>query len=145
MGGQTYATSTTDNAGNTYLGSNTVNKVVYYDRTRDSSPEVQVNLGIDPNWYNGVTLAVAQTSNNFSQNDTNYSQKVNPNLSTSYNGSLVAVTSTYASSAKTIYMRVLSQTDSTVTVYWTDGTNNSATAGQAFTFGASTALSVTGT
>lgn len=117
-GGQTMATSTTDNAGNTYLGSNTVNKVFYYDRNRDSNPQVQVELGIDPNWYNGVTLSVATTSANFSQNTTIVK---NPSLSTVYNGSLVKVTGTYASNAKTIYITINGNGNSFA---WTDYNGN---------------------
>ena len=48
-GGQTYNTATADNDAQNYLGADTVNDIYYYDRTRDSSPEVQVELGIDPN------------------------------------------------------------------------------------------------
>lgn len=137
IGGQTYATSTTDNAGNTYLGSNTVNKVFYYDRTRDSTPAVQVNLGIDPNWYNGVALSVATTSAQFSQNTTIVN---NPSLSTIYNGSLLKVTGTYTTQAvtRTIYVTIKSPT----TFDWTDYNGNSAT-GVTMTPG--TAQSLSGT
>ncbi len=140
MNGQTYSTATTDNAGNTYLGSNTVNKVFYYDRTKDSTPATLVNLGIDPNWYNGSTLSVATSSATFSQNDTNYSQTVNPNLSTTYNGSALKVTGTYATAAaaRTIYITIKSPT----TFDWTDYNGNSAT-GTTITPG--TAQTLTGT
>ncbi len=144
VGGQTYATSTTDNAGNTYLGSNTVNKTFYYDRTvgagssrpGDSSPAVQVELGIDPNWYNGVTLAVATSSAQFSQNTTIVK---NPSLSTSYNGSLVKVTGTYTSNAKTIYITIKSPT----TFDWTDYNGQAAT-GVTMTPGTAQVLGGTG-
>jgi len=125
VNGQTYATSTTDNNALTYLGSNTVNKIAYYDRTRDSSAAVQVNLGIDPNWYNGVTLSVASTSSTFSQNDTNPNQQVNPNLSTSYNGSVLLVSgqmsTSLANPAKTVFVTVKSTTANTITFDWSDG------------------------
>ena len=137
MGGQTMSAATTDNAGNTYLGSSTVNKVFYYDRTKDSIPQVQVELGIDPNWYNGVTLAVATTSAQFSQNST--VPKNNPNLSTSYNGSLIKVTGTYASNAKTIYITIASPT----TFNWTDYNGQAATA-VTITPGVAQALGTTG-
>ncbi|TRZ50089.1 hypothetical protein D4S03_07305, partial [bacterium] len=122
IGGQTLSTSTTDNAGNTYLGSNTVNKTILYDRTRDPTPQVQVELGIDPNWYNGVTLSVATTSTQFSQNTTIVK---NPSLSTTYDGSAVKVTGSYTTQAasKTIYVTIKSPT----TFDWTDYNGNSAT------------------
>ena len=139
IGGQTYQTSatTTDNAGNGYLGSNTVNKIFYYDRTRDSNPQVQVELGVDPNWYNGVTLSVATSSAQFSQNEV-IAQK-NPNLSTSYNGSLLKVTGNYASNAKTIYITIKSPT----TFDWTDYNGQAAT-GVTMTPGTAQALGTTG-
>ncbi|KKU32270.1 MAG: hypothetical protein UX47_C0015G0005 [Candidatus Collierbacteria bacterium GW2011_GWA2_46_26] len=150
IGGQTLATSTTDNAGNTYLGSNTVNKVFYYDRTSpgvspgspgvgrvgDSSPQVQVELGIDPNWYNGVTLSVATTSAQFSQNST--ITKPNPNLSTSYNGSLIKVTGT-DTTPRTIYITIKSPT----TFDWTNYQGDSAT-GVTITPGTAQTLGTTG-
>lgn len=123
LGGQTYNTTNTDSAGNAYLGSNTVNKVFFYDRNKDSIPQVQVELGIDPNWYNGVTLSVATTSAQFSQNDTANLIHKNPNLSTTYNGSLVKATGTYSSNAQTIYITIKSPT----TFDWTDYNGNSAT------------------
>src|SRR3989344_4391665 len=135
MGGQTLATSTTDNAGNTYLGSNTVNKTFLYDRTRDSSPQVQVELGIDPNWYNGVTLSVATSSAQFSQNSVIVK---NPNLSATYNGSAIKVTGNYTSNARTIYLTIKSPT----TFDWTDYNGNAAT-GTTITPG--TAQTLTGT
>src|SRR3989344_4356914 len=139
MGGQTMSAATTDNAGNTYLGSTTVNKTAYYDRTRDSSRATLINLGIDPNWYNGVTLAVATTSAAFSQNDTNYSQTINPNLSTTYNGSLLQVTGTYARNAKTIYITIKSPT----TFDWTDYYGQAVT-GVTMTPGTAQTLGTTG-
>ncbi|HCR92557.1 MAG TPA: hypothetical protein DIU47_01195, partial [Candidatus Pacebacteria bacterium] len=137
IGGQTMSAATTDNAGNTYLGSSTVNKTVYYDRTRDSSAQVQVELGIDPNWYNGVTLAVATTSASFSQNSTIWTP--NPNLSSTYNGSLLQASGTYASNAKTIYVTIKSPT----TFDWTNYNGNSAT-GVTVTPGTSQSLAGTG-
>ena len=136
MGGQTLATSTTDNDGQTYLGSNTVNDQYYYDRTKDSSPAVQVELGIDPNWYNGVTLSVATTSAQMSQNET-VPQK-NPNLSTSYNGSLIKVTGTDAT-PRTIFITIKSPT----TFDWTNYQGD-AVAGVTMTPGTAQALGTTG-
>ena len=49
-----YTTSATDANGNTLLGSNTVNDTQAYDTTQDSSAATQQQLGIDPNWTNGV-------------------------------------------------------------------------------------------
>jgi len=118
FGGQTLATSTTDNYGNTYLGSNTVNDIYFYDRThRDSTPEVQAELGVDPNWYNGVTLTVRSDS-------TAPSTRINSNLSTTYNGSLLNVTGTYSSSPSTIYITIKTPT----TFDWTDNAGAGSTA-----------------
>ena len=148
LGGQTLATSTTDNDGQTYLGSNTVNKTFYYDRTvgatlavaHDSSPAVQVELGLDPNWYNGVTLSVATTSAQFSQSSTVPSgvEGKNPNLSTSYNGSLIKATGT-DSTPRTIYITIKSPT----TFDWTNY-NGQATTGVTITPGTAQALGTTG-
>jgi hypothetical protein len=121
MGGQTLSTGETDNDGQTYLGSNTVNDIYYYDRSKDSVPEVLVELGIDPNWYNGVTLSVATTSANYSQNGTLADK--NPNLTTSYNGSLIKATGT-DSTPRTIYITIKSPT----TFDWTNYQGDSATA-----------------
>jgi site-specific recombinase XerD len=121
MGGQTYSTSTTDNDGQTYLGSNIINDIYYYDRSKDSSPDVQVELGIDPNWYNGVTLSVATSSANYSQNGTIADK--NPNLTTTYNGSLIKATGT-DSTPRTIYITIKSPT----TFDWTNYQGDAATA-----------------
>ena len=135
-GGQTYNSSTTDNDGQTYLGSNTVNDIYYYDRNRDSSPEVQVELGIDPNWYNGVTLSVATTSAQYSQSGTLVDK--NPNLTTSYNGSLIKVTGT-DTSPRTIYITIKSST----TFDWTNYAGDSST-GVTITPGVAQTLGSTG-
>jgi Concanavalin A-like lectin/glucanases superfamily len=51
-----YSTSTKDADGNSYLANtNTVADTFAYDTAKDSSPDVQQQLGIDPNWKNGVT------------------------------------------------------------------------------------------
>lgn len=140
MGGQTYDSSTSDNDGQTYLGGNTVNDQYYYDRSRDSSPEVLVELGIDPNWYNGVTLSVATSSATYPQTGTLADK--NPNLTTSYNGSLIKATGT-DSDPRTIYITIKSPT----TFDWTNYAGDSATEvtitpGTAQTLG-STGVSVT--
>lgn len=136
MGGQTYSTSTTDNDGQTYLGSNTVNDMYYYDRAKDSVPEVLVELGIDPNWYNGVTLSVATSSASYSQNGTLADK--NPNLTTSYNGSLIKATGT-DTTPRTIYITIKSPT----TFDWTNYQGDSAT-GVTITPGTAQALGSTG-
>ncbi len=120
-GGQTLSTSTSDNDGNTYLSSNNVNDIYYYDRSKDSTPEVLVELGIDPNWYNGVTLSVATSSASFSQSST--VPENNPNLSTTYNGSLIKASGRYSSGGQTIYITIKSPT----TYDWTDYNGESAT------------------
>jgi site-specific recombinase XerD len=140
MGGQTYSTSTTDNDGQTYLGSNTVNDIYYYDRSKDSSPDVQVELGIDPNWYNGVTLSVATSSANYSQNGTIADK--NPNLTTTYNGSLIKVTGT-DTTPRTIYITIKSPTSFDWTNYQGDAaTGVTITPGTTQTLG-DTGVSVT--
>jgi cytoskeletal protein CcmA (bactofilin family) len=135
-GGQTYNTATNDNDGQAYLGSNTVNDIYYYDRTRDSSPDVQVELGIDPNWYNGVTLSVATSSASYSQNGTLADK--NPNLTTSYNGGLIKVTGT-DSTPRTIFITIKSPT----TFDWTNYQGDAAT-GVTITPGTAQALGATG-
>jgi hypothetical protein len=50
-----YTSSSTDADGNTHLASNTVNDTTLYDTSQDSSPDTQQQLGIDPNWQNGIT------------------------------------------------------------------------------------------
>lgn len=50
-----YSTTATDADGNTLLGSDAVNKTQLYERSTDSSPESQQQMGIDPNWANGVS------------------------------------------------------------------------------------------
>ncbi len=137
MNSQTYDSSATDNAGNTYLGANTTTDIFYYDRTLDSSPDILTKLGIDPNWYNGVTLAqVATNSAYYAGNSTFFDN--NPNLTTSYNGSLLKVTGT-RSTAKTIFVTIKTPT----TFDWTDYVGNSAS-GVTMTFGTAQQLGATG-
>ena len=50
-----YTTSSLDADGNDHLGSNTVNKTALYDTSKDSSAATRQQLGVDPNWQNGVT------------------------------------------------------------------------------------------
>jgi len=50
-----YTSSAVDGDGNTLLSSNTVNDTQTYDTSQDSSPATQQQLGVDPNWTNGVT------------------------------------------------------------------------------------------
>ncbi len=136
MGGQTYNTATNDNDGQAYLGSNTVNDIYYYDRSKDSTPEVLVELGIDPNWYNGVTLSVATGSAQYSQAGTLADK--NPNLTTSYNGSLIKATGT-DSTPRTIFITIKSPT----TFDWTNYQGDSAT-GVTITPGTAQTLGSTG-
>lgn len=136
IGGQTLSTSTTDNDTHTYLGSNTVTDMYYYDRSKDSTPEVLVELGIDPNWYNGVTLSVATTSAQYSQTGTIATK--NPNLTTSYNGSLIKASGT-DSTPRTIYITIKSPT----TFDWTNYQGDAAT-GVTITPGTAQTLGSTG-
>lgn len=50
-----YTTSTTDADGVAHLGSNVTNDTFYYDTTKDSDPATQQQLGVDPNWRQGIT------------------------------------------------------------------------------------------
>ncbi|MBP9702489.1 tail fiber domain-containing protein [Candidatus Woesebacteria bacterium] len=136
VGGQTLSTGETDNDGQAYLGSNTVNDMYYYDRAKDSVPEVLVELGIDPNWYNGVTLSVATGSASYSQSGTLADK--NPNLTTTYNGSLIKATGT-DSTPRTIFITIKSPT----TFDWTNYEGDSATA-VTITPGTAQALGSTG-
>ncbi|MFZ3301207.1 MAG: LamG-like jellyroll fold domain-containing protein [Microgenomates group bacterium] len=99
IGGQTMNNANTDNDGQEYLIQNAVKDIQYYDRSKDSTPEVLVELGIDPNWYNGVTLSVATSSATYAQSGTIADK--NPNLTTSYNGSLIKASGVEASQAFT--------------------------------------------
>ena len=97
-GGDTINGSALDIDGNRYLGSSsaTVEAAYYYDRSQtgeqgqDSSPEVLSDIGVDPNWYKGVSLQTACTTNCLA----------NSNLSPDYNGSLFKVTGTYGVSSE---------------------------------------------
>jgi|GEM_PF-3084303 len=50
-----YTSSASDADGNNLLSSNTVNDTQTYDTSQDSSTTTQQQLGVDPNWSNGVT------------------------------------------------------------------------------------------
>ena len=147
IGGQTMSSSTTDNYGSYYLGGSSVNKVYYYDRTQsgkegqDSIPQVLVELGIDPNWYNGVTLTIGASSSPSGFSQAELITRNNPNLSTTYNGSLVKTTGTYTSesAARSIYLTITTPS----TFNWNDYNGNSAT-GVSMTFGSDQALGSTG-
>ncbi|MBP9817444.1 tail fiber domain-containing protein, partial [Candidatus Shapirobacteria bacterium] len=144
MGGQILSSGTSDTDNHVFLGGGTINSTFYYDRNiSDSKPNVQVELGIDPNWYNGVTLTVGASGSYlqqaFSQNST-IPQK-NPNLTTSYNGSLIKVSGTYGvgtTNARTIYITM----KGTTTFDWTDNNGNSQTG---TTFVAGVGRTLTGT
>jgi Concanavalin A-like lectin/glucanases superfamily len=99
-GGIALNATNTDTSGNTYLGGADANDVYYYDRTspkssteagRDSSPQTLVDLGVDPNWFNGVTLTNATSSGQLATAPP-------ANLSTSYNGGLIKVSGRYTAS-----------------------------------------------
>ena len=95
-GGENITGSTLDSIGSRYFGSSTATLLLskYYDRTQsglqdqDSTPETLVDLGIDPNWYNGISL---QTTTN---------------LSTSYNGGLFNVSGTYGTGSEHGYIDI---------------------------------------
>lgn len=122
-GNQTLNSSTTDTAGNNYLGTNVVTDSYYYELSEDSSPEVQVELGIDPNWNNGVVLL----------------SSAGKNLSTTYNGSLIKAIGRYSSNPRPILITITSP----FTFNWTDNNGNSAS-GVTITPGVSQVLGSTG-
>ncbi|UCD07911.1 MAG: hypothetical protein JSW41_03025, partial [Candidatus Aenigmatarchaeota archaeon] len=117
-GGQSLTSSVTDSSGNNLLGANTVNDVYYYDRSqinqensnpgRDSTPATLVDLGIDPNWFNGVTLTATDSAVTHSR------------LSTTYNGSLITTSSRYASGEEdgSIIITIKNNTPTHVTFDW---------------------------
>jgi hypothetical protein len=135
-------TGDTDILGNYYYGSSSsvYSKSIYYDRTQsgeqgqDSTPEVLVDLGIDPNWFNGVTLESNCTVN----------CSVNSNLSTTYNGGLFDISGTYGVSSEhgSLLIDVVGNTASGITanIHSTDGSCSvsgaSLTYEQAYTFNA---------
>ena len=116
-GGATLNATNTDSAGNTFLGAADANDVYYYDRTqgssssgvgpdspeviRDSSIATQVDLGIDPYWYNGVSL-ITPTQN----------------LTQWYNGGLIEVDNTITTEDGYIDIEIVSQTATTLTFNW---------------------------
>ncbi len=128
-GGLTIDGTTTDIAANRYLGSSTATLLVskYYDRTQtglqdqDSTPETLVDLGIDPNWYNGVSLQTAT------------------NLSPSYNGSLITVSGLYGTGSEHGYidLTVTGTTVSGLTANITSSDGSCTATGASLTFGSS--------
>jgi hypothetical protein len=50
-----YSTDSRDADNNAHLASNTVNDTTLYDTSQDSSADTQQQLGVDPNWANGIT------------------------------------------------------------------------------------------
>jgi len=121
-GGETLNATNTDSAGNTYLGAADANDVYYYDRTqsgeqgRDSTPATLVDLGIDPYWYNGISLVNPATGSGTLAN--------NPpgNLTQWYNGGLIEVDNTITTEDGYIDIEIVSQTNSTLTFNWRTST-----------------------
>ena len=100
IGGQQYLQTTTDNYGNTLLGSTAITDIMFYDRKiTDSVDSTKISMGVDPNWYNGVTLTTKDAT-------TNPAGSVNTNLSSTYNGSLLSVRGTYTTNPATIYITI---------------------------------------
>ena len=137
-GGRTLSNTNTDTAGNSYLGANDANDVYYYDRTQDgetghdSTPSVLVNLGTDPNWYNGVTLITDCSGGNCGSKT---------NLSTTYNGSLIKATGTYNTEDGYIDIEIVSTSTSTITYNWdTSGSSYGGETGATATFGVADSL-----
>lgn len=50
-----YTATSLDADGNTHLASDTVNDTFFYDTATDSDAATQQQLGVDPNWRNGIT------------------------------------------------------------------------------------------
>ncbi len=125
-GGITIDSSMLDIAGNRYLGSATATLLTskYYDRTQsglqdqDSTPETLVDVGVDPNWYKGVSL---QTTSN---------------LTTSYNGSLIGVSGVYGTGSEHGYIDLTitgtTTTGITANIVSSDGTCTASGANLAF-------------
>jgi hypothetical protein len=96
FGGVTMNATNTDTADNTYLGSADANDVYYYDRSmtgdvnahQDSTAQTLIDMGMDPNWFNGVSLVSATNSGALAANPP-------ANLSTRYNGGLIKATGRY--------------------------------------------------
>jgi predicted GH43/DUF377 family glycosyl hydrolase len=127
-GGVTIDGNLLDPAGYRYFGnsSSTLLTSTYYDRTQsgqqgqDSTPDTMVDLGIDPNWYNGVSL---QTTSN---------------LSTSYNGSLIKVEGEYGSAGSEhgyIDLTITGTTVTGITANITSSDGSCTATGAALTFG----------
>ena len=123
FGGITLDNTNTDTESNTFLEDNAVNDVFYFDRTNNQTrtePDTvtQVLTGVDPNWFNGVSLVNATQSSSLS----------NPpsNLSKTYNGGLIKASGRYATGEDDgqIYITIKSDneaTDSanpTITIDW---------------------------
>lgn len=114
-GGVTLNATNTDTSGNTYLGSADANDVWYTDRTQtgdvnahqDSTAQTLVDLGIDPYWYNGVTLDASASATLATSPPTN--------LSTTYNGRLIKVSGRYATGEEDgpILITILSDNEAT--------------------------------
>ncbi|KKP90656.1 MAG: Laminin G sub domain 2, partial [candidate division WS6 bacterium GW2011_GWC1_36_11] len=125
-GGVTIDNSMLDIAGNRYLGSATATLLTskYYDRTQsglqgqDSTPETLVDVGVDPNWYKGVSLQTAS------------------NLTTSYNGSLISVSGVYGTGSEHGYIDLTitgtTTTGITANIVSSDGTCSASGANLAF-------------
>jgi len=125
-GGVTIDNSMLDIAGNRYLGSATATLLTskYYDRTQsglqdqDSTPATLVAVGVDPNWYKGVSL---QTTSN---------------LTTSYNGSLIGVSGVYGTGSEHGYIDLTvtgtTTTGITANIVSSDGTCTASGANLAF-------------
>ncbi|MEE8597905.1 MAG: hypothetical protein V3S69_00005, partial [Dehalococcoidales bacterium] len=141
-GGATLNATNTDSAGNTFLGAADANDVYYYDRTqsgqqgRDSTPATLVDLGTDPNWYNGISLVNPATGSG--------TLVSNPpaNLTEQYNGGLIKVENTITTEDGYIDIEIVSQTNTTLTFNWRTSTATTYSGDQLDTavFGQSTSL-----
>jgi hypothetical protein len=141
-GGETLNATNTDSAGNTFLGAADANDVYYYDRTqtgeqgRDSTPATLVDLGIDPYWYNGISLVNPATGSGSLAN--------NPpgNLTEWYNGGLIEVNNTITTEDGYIDIEIVSQTNTTLTFNWRSSTATTYSGDQLDTavFGTATSL-----
>ncbi len=131
-GGVTIDSSMLDIAGNRYLGSATATLLTskYYDRTQsglqdqDSTPATLVAIGVDPNWYKGVSL---QTTSN---------------LTTSYNGSLIGVSGVYGTGSEHGYidLTITGTTTTGITANIVSSDGNCTATGANLAFGSSYAF-----
>lgn len=102
-----FLTTTTDADGVAHLASNTVNAINYYDTTKDAAPDQQQQLGVDPNWKNGVV----RKSYGLQYNGTNHYVQVADSTSLKPDNA-ITVEAWFSTTDNTRDQRVVSKTES---------------------------------